>query len=454
MPDSLLVTKLYIPSPIVNHIPRPRLFQLLDEGLRLGRRLTLISAPAGYGKTTLISEWIHSRKWPAAWISLDEGDNDPARFFSYLGAAIQTAKPEFGDLSPFQISPGRPFESVMVSLVNLLANIPGPILIVLDDYHVIHNQSLHDSLAYLTENLPPDVHVYIATRADPPIPIARLRARGHLSELRMSDLRFTSEETAAFLNQVMDLSLSPEDIAGLECRTEGWAAGLQMAVLALHAQASARERETLPGFIHSFTGSNRYILDYFVEEVLQRQPKVILTFLQQTSILERLCGSLCNAITEIGDWQIENDDLYPDLQAPISGDHILEYLDRANLFIVPLDDRREWYRYHRLFADLLNQRLLLTQPESVPGLHQRASIWYEQHQLLDEAIRHAFVACDTQRAAALIEAAADATLMRNEIATFMGWIEQLPESEVLDRPNLIVYHTITLLWSGAPLKVI
>ena len=453
MSENLLVTKYYLPSPAPNHAPRPRLYQLLDDGLHLGRRLTLVSAPAGYGKTTLLSEWIHDRKLSTAWISLDEGDNDPIRFFSYLVAAIRAIKPDLGELSPFQISPGNPFEPTLVSLINGLANLPGPFLIVLDDYHTIHVQSIHDSLNFLIENLPPHVQVIIASRADPPLAIARMRARSQLNELRLSDLRFIPEETAVFLNQVIGLSLSPEDISGLDSRTEGWAAGLQMAALALYAQTSAQDKN-VSGFIRSFTGSNRYILDYFVEEVLRRQPEAILAFLEQTSILERLCGPLCDAVIEVRDWRIEPDERFVDHQVPISGKNILEYLDHANLFIVPLDDQREWYRYHRLFADLLNQRLLLTQPESIPILHQRASSWFERHQYMDEAIRHAFAAGNTQRAAALIEAEAETTLMRSEIATFTRWIEQLPELELRARPDLMVYYALTLLWSGAPLEVI
>jgi LuxR family maltose regulon positive regulatory protein len=450
--ENLLVTKLYIPSLVATHVARPRLFQLLDEGLRLGRRLTLISTPAGYGKTTLIAEWIHRQKLPAAWISLDEGDNDPVRFFSYLIAAIRTVKPEVGDLSPIHFPPGESYEGVLVPLVNELAKVKEPLLLVLDDYHTIHAQPIHDALAFLIENLPPNVHIFMASRADPPLPIARLRARGQLLELRLGDLRFTAEETATFINLVMGLSLSPEDITALDSRTEGWAAGLQLAALAL--QASDPERQSTSGFVRSFTGSNRYVLDYLVEEVLQRQPETVQTFLLHTSILDRFCGSLCEAVTPVGEWRAERDQLLSTLQSPTSARQILEYLDRSNLFIVPLDDRREWYRYHRLFADLLSQRLSLTQPGIKPGLHRRASEWYEQHQFMDGAIQHAFAGGDTRRAAELIEAAAEATLMRSEMATFMGWVAQLPELELQDRPNLIVYRALALIWNGAPLEVI
>ena len=287
----------------------------------------------------------------------------------------------------------------MVPLVNELAKVLEPFLLVLDDYHTIHAQPIHDALAFLIENLPPNVHIFMATRAAPPLPIARLRARGQLLELRLSDLRFTAEETATFINQVMDLSLSPEDITALDSRTEGWAAGLQMAALAL--QVSDPERQSMSGFVRSFTGSNRYVLDYLVEEVLQRQPETIQTFLLHTSILDRFCGSLCEAVTQVGEWRSESGQLLSTLQSPISVGQILAYLDRSNLFIVPLDDRREWYRYHRLFADLLNQRLFLTQPEIKPSLHRRASVWYEQHQFMDEAIQHAFAVGDTRRAFAL-----------------------------------------------------
>lgn len=454
MSENLLVTKLYIPSPALKHAPRPRLFQLLDDGLRLGQRLTLLCAPAGYGKTTLVSEWIHARKLRAAWLSLDEGDNDPVRFLSYLVAAIQAARPEVGEISTFQSSPGKPFEPALVSLVNELATLSDPLPIVLDDYHVIRSQPIHDSLSYLIENLPPRIHFFISTRADPPLSNARWRARGFLSELRMSELRFTPEETALFLTKSLGLSLEPVDISGLFNRTEGWAAGLQMAALALDAQASTRAEKDPSAFIRSFTGSDRYILDYFVEEILQQQPEAILAFLEQTSILERLCGSLCQAVTGAESWRLEADERFSQFPAPISSRHILEFLERANLFIVPLDNQREWYRYHRLFADLLHQRLLLAQPEIVPVLHQRASAWYEQCHYYDEAIRHAFVAGDAGRAARLIESTAESTLMRSEIATFMGWIEQLPETELHERPDLMVFHAMTMVWSGAPLEEI
>jgi len=450
--ENLLVTKLYIPSLVATHVARPRLFQLLDEGLRLGRRLTLISTPAGYGKTTLIAEWIHRHKLPAAWISLDEGDNDPVRFLSYLIAAIRSVKPEVGDLSPIHFPRGDSYEGVLVPLVNELAKVSEPLVLVLDDYHTIHAQSIHDALAFLIENLPPNVHIFMATRADPPLPIARLRARGQLLELRLNDLRFTAEETATFINQVMGLSLSPEDIIALDSRTEGWAAGLQMAMLAL--QAADAERQSISGFIRSFTGSNRYILDYLVEEVLQRQPETIQTFLLQTSILDRICGPLCEAVTQIEDWSSESGRLLSNLQSPIAGAQILQYLDQSNLFIVPLDNRREWFRYHRLFADLLSQRLFLTQPEIRPVLHHRASVWYEQHRFMDEAIQHAFAAGDSRRAADLIETVAETTLMRSELATFMGWVEGLSEIELRDRPDLIVYQALAHLWNGAPLEVI
>lgn len=450
--ENLLVTKLYIPPVTATHITRPRLFQLLDEGLRLGRRLTLISTPAGYGKTTLIADWIHHHKLPAVWLSLDEGDNDPARFLSYLIAAIRTVKPEIGDLSPIHFPPGGSDQGILVALVNELAKVSELFLLVLDDYHTIHAQSIHDALAFLIENLPPNVHIFIATRADPPLPIARLRARGQLVELRLNDLRFTAEETTTFLNQVMELSISPEDLTALDSRTEGWAAGLQMAALAL--QAPGLEVQGSSEFIRSFTGSNRYILDYLVEEVLRKQPKAIQTFLLQTSILDRLCGSLCQAVTQVGEWRLEGDQLLSSLQSPISAAEILEYLDRSNLFIVPLDNQREWYRYHRLFADILNQRLGLTQTEIIPILHHRASVWYEQHQLMDEAIQHAFAVGDTRRAADLIASTAESTLMRSEITTFLGWVEQLPETELHDRPDLIVYHALVLLWIGAPLEEI
>lgn len=432
--NHLLATKLQVPPLAPSLVPRPALLKRLDEGLRQDRRLILVSAPAGYGKTTLLGEWVRQRGLPVAWISLDEGDNDPVRFLAYLITALRTIKPQVGAaaLSVLQSSPSQPLEAVLTPLVNGMVEVQGSLLIALDDYHLIDVQAVHAATAFLLERLPPQAHLAIATRADPPLPLARLRGRGQLTELRLNDLRFTPDEAARFLEGALGLKPYPEDVATLTSRTEGWAAGLQMAA------ASMRGHEDITGFIHALTGSHRYVLDYLIEEVLQRQTEHVQAFLLQTSVLDRLCGPLCDALTGRTE----------------EGQGILEALEHANLFIIPLDDRREWYRYHRLFADLLQQRLVQSQPEIVPTLHCRASLWYERRGLMEEAIEHALAAGDPQRAAELIERVAEIMFMRSEVVTLSGWIERLPEGELLGRPTLCVYHAWALLWSGSPLETV
>jgi LuxR family maltose regulon positive regulatory protein len=335
MDTPLLKTKLYIPPVRPVLVPRPRLIERLNAGLQ--RKLTLISAPAGFGKTALAAQWISDLQSPVvAWLSLDEDDNDPARFFTYLIAALETVQADVGvdALALLQSPQPPPLQAVLTMLINSLTTIPADFVLVLDDYHVVEQQPIHDALTFLLDHLPPQMHLVIASRADPPLPLARLRTRSQLTELRAADLRFTPDEAAAFLNQAMGLSLSPEDVAALEARTEGWIAGLQLAALSMQG------RDDIPGFIAAFTGSQHYILDYLVEEVLQRQPESIQAFLLQTSILERMTGPLCDALTDTGD-----------------GQTMLDRLEHANLFIAPLDDERHWYRYHRLFADFLRARL-------------------------------------------------------------------------------------------------
>ena len=344
MPAPILATKLYVPPPRPKTVLRPRLIKRLNEGLH--RKLTLISTPAGFGKTTLISEWLASCERPAAWLSLDEGDNDPTRFLTYLIAALQTIAPRIGEgvLGVLQVPQPPPTESILSALLNEMTTDLGNFVLVLDDYHAIDGEAVDIALTFVLEHQPPHMHLVIATREDPDLPLARLRARNQLTELRAADLRFTAAESADFLNAVMGLQLSADDIAALENRTEGWIVGLQLAAISLQGQKDSTE------FIHSFTGSHRFVLDYLVEEVLHQQPAGVQTFLLRTSILDRLCGSLCDAVLQ-GDA-----DLHPAHSA--SGQETLEYLDRANLFIVPLDNERRWFRYHHLFADLLRQRLL------------------------------------------------------------------------------------------------
>jgi LuxR family maltose regulon positive regulatory protein len=442
----LLATKLYVPAPQPNLVTRPRLIERLSEGLRLGHKLTLISAPAGFGKTTLASAWAASCGRSVAWLSLDEGDNDPARFLAYLAAAMRTVGVEVGEGEFADAGVPAATESLLTVLVNRFDAIAEPLILVLDDYHFITAQVIHDALAFLLDHQPGDLHLVIVSRADPPLPVARLRARGQLTELRQADLCFAPAEAAEFLNRVMGLELSAEDVAALASRTEGWIAGLQMAAVSMQG------RDDAAGFVRSFTGSDRYVLDYLVEEVLQRQPPHIQAFLLQTSILDRLCAPLCDAV-RVSEPTSQRENM--PIRSFADSQLILEHLDRFNLFIVPLDDRREWYRYHRLFADLLQARL--HQQMRTPGvapLHRRASAWFEQNGLMAEAIDHALAAEDLDRAADLIEQNAETTLMHGEVATFMRWTGALPDDLVRARPTLCVLYAWMLLWQSQSLKVI
>jgi LuxR family maltose regulon positive regulatory protein len=425
MSTPILATKLYIPPPQPGVVLRPRLIDHLNEGLH--SRLTLICAPAGFGKSTLVSEWLAGSERQAAWLSLEEGDNDPTRFLTYLIFALQTIAADFGEgvLGALQSPQPPPTESVLTSLLNEMAAVEDDLVLVLDDYHVIDTRPVDDALTFLLEHLPPQVHLLIATREDPHLPLARLRARGQLSELRAADLRFTPSEAAEFLRGVMGLDLSEVDFAALETRTEGWIAGLQLAAL------SMRGRDDIPGFIRAFAGDNRYILDYLVEEVLRRQPERVRSFLLQTSILDRLSGPLCDAVTE----QEE-------------GNVLLATLERGNYFVIPLDDKRHWFRYHHLFADVLFAHLMQEQPAQIPTLHRRASEWYECNGSAADAIRHALAAEDFERAADLIELAVPATRRNRQEATLLGWLKALPDDLIYRRPVLSVHFAGTLLQGG------
>ena len=358
MAGPLLETKLHVPRRRRNLVARPRLSKRLSSGAESA--LTLVSAPAGFGKTTLLADWLAA---PAAngrstaWLSLDQRDNDPAVFWTYLVAALKTAAPGVGAgaLSLLQ-SAQPPIEAVVATLLNDLSAISNDVVLVLDDYHVIEAREVQEGMAFLLEHLPPQLHLVIAGRADPALPLARLRGRGELVEIRAADLRFTPDEAAAYLNGVMGLALTAQDVAALEGRTEGWIAALQLAALSMQG------RDDVAGFIAGFAGDDRYIVDYLAEEVLQRQPEHVRHFLLQTSILDRLSGPLCDAVT-----------------GQDGGKAKLAALEQGNLFLVPLDDRRQWYRYHQLFADVLQAHLLDEQPADVPELHRRASIWYEQN---------------------------------------------------------------------------
>lgn len=421
----ILATKLYLPRLRPNLVSRPRLIDRLNEGLH--HTLTLISAPAGFGKTTLVSEWIAGIDRPTAWLSLDAGENDPARFLAYLVAALQTIAATLGEgvLGVLQSSQPPPPEMILTALLNEIATLPDHFVLVLDDYHVLDAKSVDLVLTYLVEHLPPQMHLVIATREDPLLPLARLRARGELTELRAADLRFTSSEAAEFLNSVMGLTLSPEDIVALEDRTEGWIAGLQLAAL------SMRGREDIPAFIRSFTGDHRYILDYLVEEVLTRQPEPTRNFLLQTAILDRLSGSLCDAVT-----------------GQEKGNVRLEALEHGNFFVVALDDTRHWYRYHHLFAEVLSAHLLAEQPDQVATLHRRASAWYEQHGSASDAIRHALAAADFARAADMVELGVLAMLRSRQEATLLHWLKVIPDDVLRCRPVLSVAYAHVLLAIG------
>ncbi len=460
----ILATKLYIPPPRPNVVLRSRLIARLNEGLSAGRTpgVTLISAPAGFGKTTLLSEWINQKAeggrtlaparsagvkdeageavfHPSAflphpfritWLSLDAGDNDPARFLMYLVAALQTIASQIGGgvLAALQ-SPQPPSTvALLTTLLNEIAAIPDRVILVLDDYHAVDSKSIDQALTFLIDHLPPQLHLVIATREDPSLPLARLRARGQLTELRAADLRFTPAEAAEFLNHTMGLDLSADDIAALENRTEGWIAGLQLAALSMQGRSDSAR------FIESFTGSHHFVLDYLVEEVLHQQSENIQSFLLRTSILDRLCGSLCEAVL---------------LTPSGSGQATLEYLERANLFIVPLDNERQWYRYHHLFADLLRKRLgqSLT-AEEVAEHHIRASQWYEDHRLALEAFRHAAAANDIERAERLMVDKAMPLHFRGAVNAILEWLASLPKSVLDARPVLRVRSATLALTAG------
>jgi LuxR family maltose regulon positive regulatory protein len=443
MPAPVIATKLFIPPPRPNAVPRSGLIARLNEGLH--RRLTLISAPAGFGKTSLASTWIAGCGRPTGWLSLDDADNDPVRFLTYLVAALQTIAPTIGAgvVGPLQSPQPPPIEALLPILLNELAAMPQPAILVLDDYHVLDARTIDTALAFLLEHLPPQLHLVIATREDPALPLARLRARGQITELRVTDLRFTAIEAAAFLNQVMGLTLSAENIAALEERTEGWIAGLQLAALSLQGQHDATS------FIQSFTGSSRFIIDYLAEDVLERQPEDVRVFLLQTSLLERMCGPLCDAVLNV------NSDAAPLVGSPqrISAQAMLEKLERSNLFIVPLDNERRWYRYHHLFADLLRQRLHQRSAASprderndAADLHVRASQWYEEQGLEIEAFQHAAAANDVERAERLIEGAGVPLHFRGAGAPVLRWLQSLPTTVLDARPSLWVTYASALFF--------
>jgi len=443
----VLATKLYIPPPRPRAVFRAKLLERLNEGLLAGSKLTLISASAGFGKTTLVSEWVSAltssqfpvkedKKVKVAWFSLDEGDSESTRFLTHLVAALQTVTPNLGKglLAVLQAPQPPPTDALLSSLLNGITAIPDRIILVLDDYHTIDSQPVDEALLFFLEHLPPQMHLVIATREDPPLPLARLRARGQLTELRAADLRFTPAEATEFLNQTMGLNLSIDVIATLETRTEGWIAGLQLASLAMQGLDSMHGEADTAHFIQSFTGSHRFVLDYLLEEVLHKQSEAIQTFLLRTSMLERLCGPLCDAILNT---------------SPVRGQETLESLEHANLFLIPLDSERRWYRYHHLFGDLLRQRLQQSlSEEEIIEVHIRASDWYKENDLLFEAFHHATAANDVARAEGLIENQAIGLHFRSVAMPVIDWLISLPDAVKDAQPKLWVKSATIALVAG------
>ncbi len=421
MSVSLLSTKLYIPPTRPNAIARPRLTEKVMASLSQPGSFVLLSGPAGFGKTTLLSEFVVQLQLPVAWVSLDEGDNDPVRFWSYLIVACQMVQAGVGASAQTMLQSPQPLptDTIPTILINDLANLDHELVLILDDYHTIQEKTIHAAFSFLLEHLPGKLHIVVSTRVDPPWPLTRFRARNQLVEVRAQDLRFTTEEAASFLHRMMGLKLTTEDVAALEKRTEGWIAGLQLAALSMQG------RSDISSFVKSFTGSHVYVAEYLVEEVLQRQPEDVQAFLLQTSILERLNAGLCEAITGRRD-----------------GQDVLTALHRANLFVISLDDEGQWFRYHHLFADVLRHRLQLAQPQNVPEYHRRASAWFEQQGLTAEAIRHALAGQDFGRAATLIESVALPLAMGGHQATVSSWLAELPADLWLVRPRLALAYAV------------
>ncbi len=447
MATTLLATKLYVPPARQKLVSRLRLVEQVQAGLN--GKLTLVSAPAGFGKSTLLSECAANCGRPVAWVSLDQGDNNPTRFLAYVLAALQRIAGGVGEnlMAALQASEPPAIDGLLTTLVNELAGIEFPFILVLDDYHVISDERVHRALIFVLENQPPQMHMVISGRADPPWPLARLRARGEMTEVRVKELRFTLEEATTFLNDVMEIGLSSQDIATLELRTEGWIAGLHMAAL------SMRQREDASEFVRSFSASHRFILDYLVEEVLDQQPLAVQDFLLKSSVLERMSAPLCDALLE-GNvvYELSSTGSEEVKQAPVAVEHtsqtVLSYLEEANLFVIPLDDERSWYRYHHLFSDLLRSRLQQLRPELVGRLHRRASQWYQRQSYVQEAIDHAIAGKDYERAAWLVEQHALQFIIESKLVTLSGWLESLPKEVTRQRPWLCVYHAWVRYWMG------
>jgi LuxR family maltose regulon positive regulatory protein len=427
MLDALLTTKLYIPQAAPEFVPRPHLTARLNKGL--ARKLTLVSAPAGFGKSTLVADWLAESGRSAAWFSLDEGDNDPARFWTYLIAAIQAVHPDVGrEAREIVGAPQlRSAEPAVVSLLNDISALTHDLVLVVDDYHAIEAEPVHEGLRYLLDHQPPNLHITLIARADPPLSLARLRAHGQLLEVRASDLQFSSDEAAALLNDAMALALAPEQVAAVHQRTEGWIVGLRLAALSLRGQSSlARE-----GFVEQFTGSHRYVLDYLTEEVLRALPNAQRQFLLRTSILDRFCAPLCHAVTGNADCH-----------------RVLDEIRIANLFLIPLDTGGRWFRYHHLFADLLRTLLERDRPDKIPVLHLKAASWFDEQGHPAQAVDHALRSGDPGQAKELILKHWGSVFRRGEVATVLRWLDALPEQATAGDPSLSVAHCWALFLSG------
>jgi LuxR family maltose regulon positive regulatory protein len=430
MGTPLLTTKLYVPPPRPNLVRRHSLIRRLDDGLRLGHRLSLISAPAGFGKTTLVIAWLQQLQpgIRVGWLSLDEGDNEVSHFLNYLVAALQTVESNLGEAVESLLRSPRlpPLENLITLLINDLAELSDQAVLILDDYHIVHNLNVHKALTFLLDNLPSQFHLVLVSREDPVLPLHRLRGQGQVTEIHAMELRFSEDEAALFLNQVMGLDLTPDNIATLERRTEGWVTGLQLAAISMRGVADKQ------GFIEAFAGDDRYVADYLIAEVIDRQAAAIKQFLLTTSVLDRFTVSLCDAL--IGGQQ---------------GRDILSQLEQADLFIIPLDKKREWYRYHHLFGQLLRYRLREEAgAEGIQQLRRRAAAWCIQHDLIEEAIHHRLAAEDWSGAADLIESIGLRLVGQGRLARVLSWIEALPGDFVLSRPLLCIQHAWVLNLTG------
>lgn len=434
MPTDLLRTKIDVPPLQPSLVPRPHLVKRLNRSLQPGHKLTLLSAPAGYGKSTLILDWLGRQQEKVAWLSLDKNDNDPRRFLTYVVAALKHALPDFGaDLLRLLQTPGQEpaLEPVSTILLNQLAGIPTPVIFVLDDYHVIEAAAIHETLTYWLDHLPANIHLAITSRSEPNLPLSRLRARGQLIELNLNALQFTLQETEHYLRRTMGLDLSDAAVETLAERTEGWPAGLQLAAISLQDAADPSR------FVAMYSGTARLVFDYLADEVLAHRSPEMRDFLLQTSILDRFCAPLCDAVLKTAGGQ-----------PPPLSQQILEELDTTHLFIMPLDDQRRWYRYHTLFADLLRQRLQRTYPERVPVLHSRASRWYAANHRPEEAIQHAFAAGDTIAAVQLLEQNAQEMIWRGDVVTLLAWLQMLPPEAIQTNPRLGISLALSRLLAG------